>query len=53
MNILILTYGTRGDVQPFIAFGRGLVAKGHDVWLATSTRFEGFVRENGLKFFGI
>lgn len=24
MNITILTFGTRGDVQPFVASGKGL-----------------------------
>ena len=48
MKVLILTYGTRGDVQPFVALGRGLQARGDEVHIATSTRFEGFVRENGL-----
>ena len=31
MNILILTIGTRGDVQPYVALGKGLRAAGHDV----------------------
>lgn len=48
MKILILTYGSRGDVQPFIAFGKGLVERGHQVVLATSERFRYFVEENGL-----
>ena len=29
MNINILTIGTRGDVQPYIALGLGLKVKGH------------------------
>ncbi|MBL6427292.1 MAG: glycosyltransferase family 1 protein [Maritimibacter sp.] len=50
MRILILTYGSRGDVQPFVALGRALVARGHDVTLGTARRFETFVREAGLGF---
>lgn len=50
MKVLILTYGTRGDVQPFVALGRGLQARGDEVHIATSTRFEAFVTENGLGF---
>lgn len=53
MRILILTYGTRGDVQPFLALGQGLKARGHDVWLATSTRFESFIEAQGLQFCGL
>ena len=50
MKTLILTYGTRGDVQPFVGLGRGLQARGDEVHIATSTRFEAFVTENGLGF---
>lgn len=50
MNILILTYGSRGDVQPYVALGKGLKAAGHNVTLATSERFRGFVEEHGLAF---
>lgn len=50
MRVLILTYGSRGDVQPYVALGRGLAAAGHAAILAASARFEGFVRENGLDF---
>ncbi len=35
MNITILTIGTRGDVQPYVALGIGLQAAGHTVTIAT------------------
>ncbi|SMH40765.1 glycosyltransferase [Maritimibacter sp. HL-12] len=50
MNILILSYGTRGDVQPYVALGRGLKARGHVVTIATAARFAGFVTGHGLRF---
>jgi sterol 3beta-glucosyltransferase len=50
MKIVMLAVGTRGDVQPYIALGRGLKAAGHDVLLATHTPFEDFVRLHGLDF---
>lgn len=53
MNVLILTYGTRGDVQPFVALGKALRERGHVVTLATSTRFESFVVAHGLRFAGM
>ena len=31
MHVMLMTYGTRGDVQPFVALGRGLIDKGHRV----------------------
>lgn len=50
MNILILTLGTRGDVQPYVALGRGLVAAGHAVTIGTCARFREFVEEHGLNY---
>lgn len=49
-RILILTVGSRGDVQPYVALGRGLQAAGHAVTLATSEDFEGFVTGHGLAY---
>lgn len=48
MHILILTVGTQGDVQPYVALGMGLKAAGYDVTVATSTRFAGLITEHGL-----
>ena len=39
MRIAIQTFGTRGDVQPYIALARGLTARGHDVQLAAPEQF--------------
>jgi sterol 3beta-glucosyltransferase len=50
MKILILTVGSRGDVQPYIALGAGLQAAGHSVTLATLEAFAPLVAEHGLGF---
>lgn len=50
MNVLIQTAGSRGDVQPYIALGKGLEAAGHAVTICTHTRFEAFVRGHGLGY---
>ena len=39
MRIAIETLGTRGDVQPYLALARGLLARGHDVQLAAPVQF--------------
>lgn len=39
MKITLLTYGSRGDVQPFVALGRGLMLAGHQVRLAAPHNF--------------
>jgi sterol 3beta-glucosyltransferase len=50
MNIVILTIGTRGDIQPFVALGKGLKAAGHEVTLCTAQTFESLVAEQGLRY---
>ncbi len=50
MRITILTYGSRGDVQPFLALAIGLQNAGHKVKLAAPHRFEGFVEAYGVPF---
>ena len=49
MNVAILTVGSRGDVQPFVALGVGLKEAGHEVTLATGGGFEAFVTGQGLR----
>ena len=50
MRITILTYGSRGDVQPFIPLSLGLMESGHLVRLAGPFRFQNLVEEHGIKF---
>ncbi|GMH36151.1 hypothetical protein BSKO_04019 [Bryopsis sp. KO-2023] len=51
LNIVILVVGTRGDVQPFVALGRGLKECGHRVRLASHRDYKGFVTSFGLEFY--
>jgi hypothetical protein len=51
LAIVMLIVGTRGDVQPFIALSKALLACGHRVRLATHETFRTFVRENGIEFY--
>jgi UDP:flavonoid glycosyltransferase YjiC (YdhE family) len=50
MHVALVTIGTRGDVQPFVALGRQFIDQGHQVTLATHGDFEKLVREAGLAF---
>jgi sterol 3beta-glucosyltransferase len=50
MRVTINAFGTRGDVQPYIALGKGLQVAGHEVRITTHRIFEGFVCEHGLDF---
>ena len=53
MRILIIATGSRGDVQPYIALGKGLQAAGHQVRFMTHENFEALVTSHGLDFWGI
>ncbi len=50
MKITILTLGSRGDVEPFVALGKGLMRAGHDVTLCTSVSFKSLVSRHGLTY---
>lgn len=50
MNIFIITLGSRGDVQPYVALGLGLRAAGHTVTICTASRFESFITDHGLAY---
>lgn len=50
MVICIITFGSRGDVQPYIALGLGLREAGYEVRICTHPGFEGFIRSCGLGF---
>ena len=50
MRILLLTMGTRGDVQPFVALGKRLQQAGHDVAVCASSGFAPWIKEHGLGY---
>jgi sterol 3beta-glucosyltransferase len=49
----MLTYGTRGDVEPFVSLGLGLERHGYRVLLAAPKPFAGFVESRGIPFAGL
>ena len=50
MRIAIIALGSRGDVQPYIALGRGLNQAGHTVRLVTNKNYGPLVQSHGLDF---
>lgn len=50
MKIVLLTAGSRGDTQPFLALGIELKKLGHDVAVAASHNFAKLVEGCGLTF---
>ncbi|MBI5351200.1 MAG: glycosyltransferase family 1 protein [Chloroflexi bacterium] len=53
MIITILTTGSRGDTQPYIALGMALEKAGHHVRLAAFENYGDFVKEHGLEHYPI
>lgn len=50
MKVLISTFGTHGDVQPFLALGHGLRSAGYAVALCTSASYQSAVEAYGLTY---
>jgi sterol 3beta-glucosyltransferase len=46
----VLNWGTRGDIQPFVALGVELTSRGHQVVLAGREQYRALVEEHGLEF---
>jgi sterol 3beta-glucosyltransferase len=53
MRATVLTYGSLGDVQPYVALGAGLRCAGHHVRIATHSAFAPLVTQHGLEFYPI
>lgn len=53
MKVLILTLGTCGDIQPFVALSRELTSAGHQAVLAAPHSFADLVKSCGVAFAGI
>ena len=50
MKITIISGGSRGDVQPYIALGKGLKEAGHVVQILASQNFQSMIADYGLTF---
>ena len=53
MNIVLTSWGTTGDVQPFLALASGLVHAGHRIRLCTSEIYRQRVIQAGADFFPV
>jgi sterol 3beta-glucosyltransferase len=50
MKALVSTFGTHGDVQPYLALGQGLRAAGHTVAVCTSASYRPTIEALGLQY---
>jgi sterol 3beta-glucosyltransferase len=50
MKIAIITFGTRGDIQPFLNLGFALKYRGHKVTIVTAQNYNVLTNSYGLNF---
>lgn len=50
LRFTCLTIGSRGDVQPYIALCKGLIAEGHHAKIATHAEFKDWIEGHGIEF---
>ena len=53
MRIVIVAPGSRGDVEPYIALGKGLKKAGHYIRLISHQNFATLVNSQGVEFWSI
>ncbi|MGD9900762.1 MAG: glycosyltransferase, partial [Calditrichaceae bacterium] len=50
MKIILISVGTRGDMEPFMAIGEILKEKGHRVICAFPEQFRNLAQDSALEF---
>ncbi len=50
MNITLMAFGSRGDIQPFLALAVALKERGHAVTLAAPTDFESLIKAHAVPY---
>ena len=53
MDMTLLSYGSRGDVQPYLALARALRHVGHDVRLVAPPNFMSLVQDYQVDFYPV
>jgi sterol 3beta-glucosyltransferase len=50
MRILLIGFGSRGDVQPLLALGHGLEAAGYEVAIGAGSNFRALIEKEGFAY---
>jgi sterol 3beta-glucosyltransferase len=50
LHITCLSIGSRGDVQPYIALCKGLMAEGHRCRIASHAEYQNWIEGHGIEF---
>ena len=53
MRIVLSTWGTAGDVYPFVALSERLVAAGYDIRVCASNLYQNRFKEVGVDFYAV
>jgi UDP:flavonoid glycosyltransferase YjiC (YdhE family) len=53
MDVTLLSYGSRGDVQPYLALARSLRHIGHHVRVVGPPNFASLAEAHGIAFFAV
>ena len=50
MRVLIYSFGTYGDIQPYIALGRSLIEAGHEAAICTADGYRATIEARGVGY---
>ena len=53
MHIAVISLGSRGDVQPYVALGRGFYQAGHAVRVLSHENYKALIESQGLEFWPV
>ncbi|MBT8185855.1 MAG: glycosyltransferase [Eudoraea sp.] len=53
MKVLLLSIGTRGDMEPFLAIGELLAGQGHEIVCAFPEQFRVLAEDSGFRFLSL
>lgn len=50
MRALFATTGSDGDIRPFVALAKGMIARGHQVTFAAADKYQAGVEKHGIRY---
>jgi UDP:flavonoid glycosyltransferase YjiC (YdhE family) len=53
MNVILTSFGSSGDINPFLAVGSALKSRGHQVSFISNEFYKAVIEEHGLKFYQV
>jgi len=50
MRVLVATTGSDGDIRPFVALAKGMMARGHEITFAAADRYQAGVEKHNIRY---